>query len=109
MKQNDLQQTIVQAQSIQQQLQILHQQKEALNLQTFEINKALEELNKTKEEEIYKVTGPILVKVSRADAKSDLESKKEMSMLRMKTVEKSETSAKQQMEDIREKLSKSGM
>ncbi len=109
MNQNDLQQTIIQAQSIQQQLHVLHQQKEALNLQMFEMNKALEELGKTKEEEVYKVTGPILVKVSRADARSDLDSKKEMSMLRMKTVEKSEASAKKQMEGIREKLSKSGM
>ncbi len=99
----------MQAQALQQQLHILQQQKEGLSLQLLEINKALEELSKTAEKEVYKVTGPILVKVDKADAKKDLESRKDMSMLRMKTVEKGETSAKEQMEELREKLTKAGV
>lgn len=106
--QQELQQTIIQAQALQQQLHVIQQQKEALNLQMLEINKALEELSKTAEEEVYKVTGPVLVKVKKTEAQKDLESRKDMSSLRLKSLEKSETSAKGQMEDLRSKLTKAG-
>jgi prefoldin beta subunit len=104
----ELQQLIMQAQAYQQQLQVVATQREALNLQLIEIGKALEELAKPSKEDVYKVIGPVLVKVKREEAKHDLESKKDLIMLRMKTVERSEAQLKEKMEEMKEKITKTG-
>jgi len=109
MTEADVQKFLTQAQSYQQQMQLMTGQKEALNMQILETNKALEELSKPDKEDVYKITGPILVKVSREDAKKDLKSKKEVAMLRLKTVEKSEAGIKQKLEELKQKLEKSGV
>ncbi len=105
----DVQQLIMQAQSYQQHLQAIAGQKESLNVQLIEGGKALEELAKPGEGDVYKITGPVLVKVSKADAKKDIEEKKEIIMLRLKTLEKSEADLKAKMDELRAKLSKEGM
>lgn len=104
----DIQKLLSQAQSYQQQMQLMTGQKEALNMQILETAKALEELKKDDKDDVYKITGPILVKVSRKEAGKDLESKKEIAMLRLKTVEKSEAGIKEKLEELRQKLEKSG-
>jgi len=103
-----VQQLIMQAQAYQQQLQVVATQKEALNLQMIEMGKALEELSRPSKEDVYKIIGPVLVKVKRAEAKRDLESKRELITLRMKTLEKSEGKLKEKLDELREKLSKAG-
>jgi prefoldin beta subunit len=109
MASKEIQQLIVQAQSYQQQLQMVESQKEALNMQVMETGKALEELSKPGEGDVYKITGPVLVKVSRAEARKDVESKKELAMLRLKTMEKSEAAVKGKLEELKEKLQKAGI
>jgi len=105
----DLQQIIMQAQTLQQQLQMVMTQREAINLQLIETGKALEELRKPGEDDVYRILGPVLIKVKRAEARKDLESKKELLTVRMKSVDKSEASLKQKLEDLKEKLSKAGV
>lgn len=106
---NEVQQLIVQAQSFQQQLQLVESQKEALSMQLVEAGKALEELAKPGEGEVYKVTGPVLVKVSRDEARNDVEGRKELAMLRLKTIEKSESGLKEKLEELKGKLEKAGI
>ncbi len=103
-----VQQLIMQAQAYQQQLQVVATQKEALNLQMIETGKALEELSKPSREDVYKIVGPILIKVNRAEAKKDIESKRDLVTLRIKTLEKSESKLREKLEELREKLSKTG-
>ena len=74
-------------------------------MQLVEIKKALEEIEKTKDD-VFKVSGPILIKTSKDDVRKDLEDKTEFMELRVKTLEKSEQKLKEQFEDFREKLSK---
>ena len=107
MSDKDVQQLIMQAQAYQQQLQMVASQKEALNMQLIESGKALEELAKPGDGDVYKITG--MVKVGRAEAKKDIESKKELAMVRMKTVEKSEQGIKAKLDELREKLTKAGI
>ena len=109
MSDKDVQQLIMQAQAYQQQLQMVASQKEALNMQLIESGKALEELAKPGDGDVYKITGPVMVKVGRAEAKKDIESKKELAMVRMKTVEKSEQGIKAKLDELREKLTKAGI
>ena len=98
----------MEAQSYQQNLQMVATQKEALNLQIIETGKALEELSKPSKEDVYKIVGPVLIKVKRAEAKKDLEAKRDLITLRMKTLEKSETKIKEKIEDLKERLAKAG-
>jgi len=108
MSNEQMQRMLMEAQSYQQNLQMVATQKEALNLQIIETGKALEELSKPSKEDVYKIVGPVLIKVKRAEAKKDLESKRDLITLRMKTLEKSETKIKEKIEDLKERLAKAG-
>ena len=104
-----MQQLLMEAQSYQQNLQVVATQKEALNLQLIETGKALEELSKPSNEDVLKIVGPVLIKVKRAEAKKDLESKRDLITLRMKTLDKSEAKIKEKIEDLKERLAKAGV
>lgn len=95
-----------QVQLYQQQMQGVLGQKELLNMQLMEIDKALESLEKTGERDVFKISGPVLIKTGKAEVKKELREKKEMISLRMKSLEKSESRMKEQMEELRERLSK---
>jgi len=106
MASEQLQQLVAQFQAYQQQLQIVSSQKEALNMQLLEAGKALDELAKPAKDDVYKIVGPVLVKVKRDEAKTDLESKKELVMLRIKTLEKSESKLKEKLIELKDRLPK---
>ena len=99
-----LQQALVQVQAYQQQLQVVSSQKDALNLQLIEHGKALDELSKPSKEDVYRIMGPVLIKEKRDKAKKELESKKEMIMLRLKTLEKSEKTLNEKLEGLKKQL-----
>jgi len=101
------QQLLGQAQIYQQQMQGILTQKEMLSAQLMEIEKALDELGKTKETQVYRISGPILIKSSKNEVKKELEEKKEMMGLRIKSLEKSEKKVKEKIGVLRDKLSKS--
>ena len=87
------QNTLAEAQAYQQQVQGLMLQKENITLQLSEIKKALEELGKTTESEIFKMSGPILIKSTKNSVKKELAEKESLLSLRMKTLEKTEKNA----------------
>ena len=101
------QQLLGQAQIYQQQIQGILTQKEILSTQMLEIEKALEEIGKTKESQVYRISGPILIKASKKDVKKDLQEKKEMIALRVKSLEKNEKNIKDKIGVLRDKLTKS--
>lgn len=103
------QQLLQQAQIYQQQMQGIAVQKETLHLQLAEISSALDELDKTKETDVYKISGPLLIKTEKSDVKKDLEEKKELIDVKVKTLEKSEQKIKVKIDELRERLTKSGM
>lgn len=93
----ETEQKIGQLQLIEQSLQNFLLQKQTFQTQLMEIESALSELKEKKE--AYKIVGNIMVKSNAADLKKDLEKKKEMTELRIKTLEKQE-------ENIKEKATK---
>ena len=95
---------IGQAQAYQQQMQSFMVQKETLNMQLMEISKAIEDLEKSKETDVYRISGPVLIKTSKADAKKDLKDKQDLIKTRLGAIDKSEKKIKDKIEDIREKL-----
>ncbi|MFH1445243.1 MAG: prefoldin subunit beta [Nanoarchaeota archaeon] len=99
-------QILIQAQAFQQQLQSVLFQKETLSMQMIEIKRANEELEKTKESTVYKITGPLLVKVGKKEIEKELNEKEDTISLRIKTLEKNEMKIKDKLNSLREELSK---
>ena len=99
-------QLIGQAQAYQQQMQAYIMQKEQLSIQLMEINKAADDLDKTKETDVYRISGPVLIKTKKADAAKDLKDKQEMIKLRLAQIEKREKGIKDKIEELKEQLTK---
>ena len=93
----ETEQKIGQLQMFEQSLQSFLGQKQQFQIQLVEIESALGELDST--EKAYKIVGNIMVESDKNELKSDLQSKKEMLELRIKTMEKQEA-------QVREKASK---
>ena len=83
-------QIIAQFQAYQQQMQSIYIQRENMKMQTLEIDKALEELEASKEENAFKIVGPIMIKKSKDDIQTDLKEQKSTLELRTKTLNSAE-------------------
>ena len=93
----ETEQKIGQLQMFEQSLQNFLGQKQQFQVQLVEVESALGELESTNK--AYKIIGNIMVENDKNELKADLQSKKEMLELRIKTMEKQET-------QVREKTSK---
>ena len=93
----ETEQKIGQLQMFEQSLQSFLGQKQQFQVQLVEVESALAELENT--DKAYRIIGNIMVESDKNELKNDLQSKKEMLELRIKTMEKQET-------QVREKASK---
>ena len=93
----ETEQKIGQLQMFEQSLQSFLGQKQQFQMQLVEVESALNELDNT--EKAYKIVGNIMVESDKNELKADLQSKKEVLELRIKTMEKQES-------QVREKASK---
>jgi len=93
----ETEQKIGQLQMFEQSLQSFLGQKQQFQMQLVEIESALGELETTNKS--YKIVGNIMVESDKNELKADLQSKREMLELRIKTMEKQES-------QVREKASK---
>lgn len=80
-----------------QNLNQLNSQKQSFQSQLVEIEGSISEILKTKK--AYKIIGNIMVESDTETLKSDLESKKEMLDLRLKSIQKQEERIKQKISD----------
>ena len=93
----ETEQKIGQLQMFEQSLQTFLGQKQQFQVQLVEVESALNELDGT--DKAYKIVGSIMVEADKNELKSELQSRKEMLELRIKTMEKQES-------QVREKASK---
>lgn len=93
----ETEQKIGQLQMFEQGLQSFLGQKQQFQMQLVEIESALNELENTNKS--YKIVGNIMVEVNKNELKADLQSKREMVELRIRTIERQEA-------QVREKASK---
>lgn len=93
-----------QFQVYQQQLQSMLLQKENLKLQMLEIEKALEELEESKVKHAYKIAGPIMIKKSSEDLKTELKERKDSFERRVKTFEKTINRITTKLKEMEPKL-----
>ncbi len=102
----ETQKKIGQLQLLEQNLQTFLMQRQSFQSQLIEVESALDEIGKT--DTAYKIVGNIMVAVKKEDLKKDLESKKEMLALKIKTLEKQEEKIKekasQTQKEVMEKM-----
>ena len=89
----ETEESINQLQLLEQSLQTFLVQKQQFQTQLVEVESALKELETSKES--YKIVGNIMVQADKGDLKKELESKKEMLNIRIKTLEKQENQIKE--------------
>jgi len=91
-------------QLLEQNVQNLLLQKQQFQSQLIEVTSALEELEKT--ETAYRIIGNIMVLSRKDELKKELQSKKEMVELRIKSIEKQEAELKGKAKDIQQEVLK---
>lgn len=106
MEKDQTSQILGQAQLYSQQIQTVAAQKAALTMELNEIKRALEEVKKAKEKFVYKLSGPILIKVDAQELVKDFDEKETMVNLRLKTLEKQELRLKEKIEELRTRMIK---
>ncbi len=100
MKMNkETEQSIAQLQLMEQNVTNLSMQRQAFQGQLMEIENALKETEKTSGQ-TYRIIGNIMVASTKEEIKKDLESKKEMFELRIKSFEKQEKQLKERAEQL---------
>ncbi len=96
-----------------QEMQILEQrlqnsilQKQAFQMELAETNSALKEIEKSGDE-VFKIIGQLMIKAQKSKIQEELLSKQKILEIRIKTFEKQENSLEEQVDKIRDELTKS--
>lgn len=100
----ETEQKISQLQMFEQSLQSFLGQKQQFQVQLVEADSALNELDNT--EKAYKIVGNIMVEADKNELKADLQSKKEMLELRIKTMEKQESQVRERASKLQSEILK---
>ena len=88
----DAQKKIQELQMLEQNLQNFLGQKQNFQMQMVEIDSALEELAKT--DKAYKIVGNLMISSKKDELETELKGRKEMTELRIKSIEKQEKALK---------------
>jgi len=97
---------IQEMQLIEQSLQNILLQKQAFQMELSEVDAALKELGTTGEE-VFKIVGNLMIKTEKKKTQEDLENKKKLLELRLKTFDNQEESLSQKLEKLRDQILKS--
>lgn len=101
----EIQEKIQELQLLEQNLQGLLMQKQAFQIELNEVENALTEVKNTKDD-IYKITGQVMLKAGKDEIEKELKEKKDLLDLRMKSIEKQENTFREQLEKIRNYVTK---
>jgi prefoldin beta subunit len=96
---------IEELQIAEQSLQNLLVQKQVFQLEIAETNNAMDELKKSKGD-AFKIVGSLMIKAEKEELEKDLNKKKELLDLRIKSIEKQEKELREQTEKTRTELLK---
>ncbi len=101
----EIQHKIQELQITEHNLQTIIMQKQAFQLELNEIESALEEVKKTNDE-VYKISGQIMIKSKKDEVEKELEEKMDIINLRIKSIEKQEQILVKKLEGLREEVEK---
>ncbi len=101
----DSNQKLHEMQLIEQNLQNILLQKQAFQMELLETESALKEIENSGDE-IFKIVGQLMVKTDKKRLKEELENKNKLLNLRLKTLEKQETSLVEHLDKVRDEMLK---
>ena len=99
----NIQEKIQELQILEQNLQSILLQKQAFQMEFNETESALIEVGKS-HDEVYKIVGQVMVKAGKTDVEKELKEKKDILSLRLKSIEKQESSFKEKLDKLREEV-----
>ncbi len=94
---------IQELQTIEQNLQQILMQKQAFQMELNETETAEKELKNAKGD-VYKIVGQIMVKSNKSETEKELKEKKDLLQLRLKAIEKQESSLTEKLTNLREEI-----
>jgi prefoldin beta subunit len=94
---------IKELQILEQNMQAILMQKQAFQLESSEIENSLEELSKTNEE-VFKIVGNVMLKSSKENLIKELNQKKDLLNLRLKSFDNQEKLIGKSIEELRKKV-----
>lgn len=100
-----VQENLEEMQLIDQTLQQLLLQKHAFQMELSETKSALSEIEKS-EDEVYKIVGQLMIKSEKSKIKEELLNKQKIIDIRLKSLEKQESTLSEKLEKIRDELMK---
>ena len=99
------QEKINQISLIEENLRNVFAKKHAYQSEQLEINNALKELEKA-EGQVYKIAGPVMIISKKEDLQVDLKEKKELTEVKLQSVENQETKLKEKAQSLQEEVLK---
>lgn len=93
---------IQELQMLEQALQNVLIQKQSFQLESSEVDNALTELVKSKKGSIYKIVGQVMIESNLEDISKELNEKKELMTIRMKTLDNQENEIAEKIEELRQ-------
>lgn len=105
MEKEELSEKIQELQQLEQSVQALLNQKHNSQLQLAEIENALQELSKTSSDP-YKIIGNLMIQTNKKELEQDLQEKKEILQLRVKTLDKQEKQQKEKAGALQQEVMK---
>ena len=101
----ELQQQAARLQQLQQQLAQILTEKTVVQTELREVNRALDVLKDLPDDAIvYKSAGHLLIKISKSNAEKELNDKKELLELRLKSLEKQESIIRSQINEVQSRI-----
>lgn len=96
----ETQSQIKELQVVEQNMQSILMQKQAFQLELSEVENAITELGKTSDE-VYKIVGNIMIKYSKENLNKELKQKKDLIVLRLKSLDSQEKDLEASSENLR--------
>lgn len=102
----DVSEKIQEMQLLEQSLQQILMQRQAFQMEISETTNALEEIKKAGDE-IFKIVGQLMIKTEKKKTQDELENKKKVLDLRVKTLEKQEKTITEKLQKLQQEVLKS--
>lgn len=99
----DTQEKLQELQMIEHNIQNISMQKQAFQIELSETESSLEEVEKSGED-IYKITGQIMIKAKKTEIAKELKEKKELLNLRLKTIVNQEKVLSEKVDNLRKSI-----
>ena len=101
----EVQNKLLRLQQLQEQLRLILAQKQSAEMELREVNKVLDEISKSPDDIVlYKSLGHVLLRSSKEELVKELNERKEVLELRVKTLERQEDYLQKQIEELRRKI-----